>query len=62
MQQGIHLILALYLAINAKSEIAIQQILQRMYYHLDFDPSKKLIIRLLPLLTPRQRDYLKSLS
>jgi len=62
MPTNIILILSLLLAIRSSHDIATTQILQKMYTTLDFDPSKRLLLRLLPLLTPQQRDYLKSLA
>ena len=62
MPDNILLPLSLILAIQAKSSIAISQLLSSMYHTLGFDTSKKLLIRILPLLTPQQRDYFRSLS
>ena len=62
MHQQLTLTLALYLAIQSSYTIAIKQILSTMYSTLDLDPSKKLLLRLLPLLTPKQRDYLRSIA
>ena len=62
MSSNLLLVLSLLLATQASSPIACQQILQKMYHSLDFDPSKRLLLRLLPLLTPQQRDFLKSLQ
>lgn len=62
MKQSTHLALALLLAIRNECPIAIQQLLQKMYLTLDFEQSKRLLIRLLPLMTPQNRDYFKSLS
>lgn len=62
MQQNILLPLALLLAINSSHAIASQQLLSEMYSALDFDPSRKLLLRLLPLLSPQQRDFLKNIA
>jgi len=62
MHNNILLPLSLILAIQAKSSIAISQILHSMYHILGFDTSKKLLLRILPLLSPQQRDYFRSLS
>ena len=62
MQQNILLPLALLLAINSSHSIASQQLLSEMYSALDFDPSRKLLLRLLPLLSPQQRDFLKNIA
>lgn len=62
MPLNILLPLSLILSIHAKSPIAITQILQQMYHTLGFDTSKKLLLKILPLLSPQQRDYFKSLS
>jgi len=61
MPNNILLPLTLLLSIHAKSDISIKQTLSIMYNTLSFESSKKLLIRLLPLLTPQQRDYFKSL-
>jgi hypothetical protein len=62
MPKSILLPLSLYLAIQSSNSIAIKQLLSEMYTTLDLDPSKKLLLRLLPLLTPKQRDYLRSIA
>ncbi|MFZ9327850.1 MAG: hypothetical protein ACO24H_10445 [Polynucleobacter sp.] len=62
MNKSILLTLSLYLAIHSSNQIAIKQLLSEMYTTLDLDPSKKLLLRLLPLLTPKQRDYLRSIA
>jgi len=62
MNKSILLTLSLYLAIHSSNPIAIKQLLSEMYTTLDLDPSKKLLLRLLPLLTPKQRDYLRSIA
>ena len=62
MSKSILLILSLYLAIQSSNTIAIKQLLSEMYTTLDLDPSKKLLLRLLPLLTPKQRDYFRSIA
>ena len=62
MKQNILLILSLLLAIRSTHRLASIQLLTEMYSALDYDPSRKLLLRLLPLLTPQQRDFLKSLA
>lgn len=62
MPKNILLPLSLILSIRSKSDIAITQILQQMYHSLGFDISKKLLLKILPLLTPQQRDFFRSLS
>lgn len=62
MPNNILLPLSLILSIHAKSDIAITQILQQMYHTLGFDTSKKLLLKTLPLLSPHQRDYFRSIS
>jgi hypothetical protein len=62
MSANILLPLSLILSIQAQSQIATTQILQQMYHILGFDVSKKLLLKLLPLLSPQQRDYLRSIS
>jgi len=53
--------LSLLLSITDQNNIATNQTLSKMYQTLDLDPSKKYLLRLLPLLTPHQRDWLKKL-
>ena len=53
--------LSLLLSTSDQHEIASNQILAKMYHSLDLDPAKKSLLRLLPLLTPHQRDWLKKL-
>jgi hypothetical protein len=53
--------LSLLLSSNANDPIASSQLLHSLSIDLDFDPSKKSLLRLLPLLSPKQRDFLKSL-
>jgi len=62
MNTSLLLPLSLLLSIQAKSPIAITQILRQMDASLGFDYSKKLLLKILPLLTPHQRDYFKSLA
>jgi len=58
-----HLLLALSLLLSTSSshQIASSQLLSSMYTTLDFDVAKKSLLRLLPLLSPKQRDWLKNL-
>ena len=58
-----HLLLTLSLLLSASSshQIASNQLLSSMYTTLDFDVAKKSLLRLLPLLSPKQRDWLKNL-
>ena len=53
--------LALLLSTSSRNSLATNQLLATMYNHLDLDPAKKSLLRLLPLLTPHQRDWLKNL-
>ena len=54
--------IALASSLQANNTIATSQILLRMHNKLGFDLSKKLLLRLLPLLSIPQRQLLKSLS
>ena len=61
MNPTLHYTLALLLSTSSKHPLATNQLLATMYNHLDLDPTKKSLLRLLPLLTPHQRDWLKNL-
>jgi len=55
------LTLSLLLSTSSAHQIASNQLLSSMYTTLDFDVAKKSLLRLLPLLSPKQRDWLKNL-
>jgi len=55
------LTLSLLLSTSSSDTIASNQLLSSMYTSLDFDVAKKSLLRLLPLLSPKQRDWLKNL-
>lgn len=61
MNPNLHLTLTLLLSISDQNTIATNQTLAKMYHQLDLDPAKKSLLRLLPLLTPHQRDWVKNL-
>ena len=61
MNTHLHLTLSLLLSITNQHQIATNQTLSTIYQTLDLDPSKKYLLRLLPLLTPHQRDWVKKL-
>ena len=61
MDNHLSLTLSLLLSISDQNQIATNQTLSKMYQTLDLDPSKKYLLRLLPLLTPHQRDWVKNL-
>ena len=61
MNPSLHLTLTLLLSISDQNTIATNQTLAKMYRQLDLDPAKKSLLRLLPLLTPHQRDWVKNL-
>ena len=58
---NLSLTLALLLSTSSQHQIATTQLLSKMHNHLELEPAKKSIIRLLPLLTPKQRDWLQNL-
>lgn len=61
MSPNLSLTLALLLSTSAAHPIATTQLLAKMHQTLELDPAKKHLIRLLPLLTPKQRDWLQNL-
>ena len=58
---NLSLTLALLLSTSSQHQIATTQLLSKMHQSLELEPAKKSIIRLLPLLTPKQRDWLQNL-
>jgi hypothetical protein len=61
MNTQLLLTLSLLLSVTDQHQIATNQTLSKIYQTLDLDPSKKYLLRLLPLLTPKQRDWMKNL-
>ena len=57
----LQLSLALLLAIRCKQKDAAKQILGRIYHTMDEDQSKKVMNRLIYLIEPQERDWLRDL-
>lgn len=53
--------LALLFAVRCKQQDAVLQLLNKIYHTLEEDCSKSLMNRLLYLLEPQERDWMKSL-
>ena len=54
--------LALLLAVRCRNKEACKQLLARLYHTMEEDQAKSMLMRLIYLLTPLERDYLKSIA
>ena len=58
----LHVSLALLLAIRCRQKEAVLQLLAKIYHEMDGEQSKKVMNRLIYLLEPKERDWLRDLA
>jgi hypothetical protein len=58
----LHLSLAILFAVRCRQQDAVLQLLNKMYHTLEEDQTKTTMNRLIYLLEPQERDWLKALS
>ena len=58
----LELSLALLLAVRCRQEEAVLQLLASMYHAMDEEQGRQVMNRLIYLLEPQERDWLKSLA
>ena len=58
----LHLSLALLLAVRCRQKEATLQLLARIYHKFEEDQAKQVMNRLIYLLEPQERDWMKSLA
>ena len=54
--------LALLLAVRCRQKDAVLQLLAKMYHSMEEDQAKSVMNRLIYLLEPQERDWMKSLA